>query len=65
MAAAIFGFAVVFFPFISSAILSLRFTVGFLSRGHPTWITTVSLSPEARPADVENQSTPSAANLDQ
>jgi TctA family transporter len=65
MPAAIFGIAVGFFPFISSAILSLRFTVRFLSRSHPAWITAVSLSPEARPADTENQPAPSAANLDQ
>jgi len=64
MPAAIFGFAVVFFPFISIAILFLRFTVGFLSRGYPAWITAVSLSPEARPADTENQPAPSAPDLD-
>ena len=65
MPAAIFGFAVGFFPFIALAILSLRFTVGFLSCGHPAWITAVSLPPEARPAYTENQPAPAAANLDQ
>jgi len=65
MPAAIFGFAVVFFPFISIAILSLGFTVIISLCDYPAWITAVSLSPEASPADTENQPAPSAANLDQ
>jgi len=54
MSAAIFSFAMFFFAFIGTAILSLRFTVGFLSCGCSAWIAAVSLSPEARPADIEN-----------
>jgi hypothetical protein len=61
----IFGFAMSFFTFIGSAIPSLRFTVIFSFSRNPAWITAVSLSPEASPADTERQSTPSAANLDQ
>jgi hypothetical protein len=65
MPAAIFGFAVGFFTFIGSAIPSLRFTVIFSFSGYPACIAAVSLSPEASPADTENQPAPSAANLDQ
>jgi len=63
--AAIFGFAMGFFTFIGSAIPSLGFTVIFSFSRDPAWITAVSLSPEASPADTENQPTPSAVNLDQ
>jgi len=65
MPAAIFGFAMSFFTFIGSAIPSLGFTVIFSFSRNPAWITAVSLSPEASPADTENQPTPSAVNLDQ
>jgi len=65
MSAAIFGFAMGFFTFIGSAIPSLDFTVIFSFSGCPTCIAAVSLPPEASPADTENQSAPSAPNLDQ
>jgi hypothetical protein len=65
MPAAIFGFAMGFFTFIGSAIPSLGFTVIFSFSRDPAWITAVSLSPEASPADTEGQPTPSAVNLDQ
>jgi hypothetical protein len=65
MPAAIFGFAMGFFTFIGSAIPSLGFTVIFSFSRDPAWITAVSLSPEASPADTERQPTPSAVNLDQ
>jgi hypothetical protein len=65
MPAAVFGFAVGFFTFVGSAIPSLRFTVIFSFSGCPTCIAAVSLPPEASPADTENQSAPSAPNLDQ
>jgi len=65
MPAAIFGFAMSFFTFIGSAIPSLGFTVIFSFSRNPAWITAVSLSPEASPADTESQPTPAAANLDQ
>jgi hypothetical protein len=65
MPAAIFGSAMGFFTFIGSAIPSLRFTVIFSFSRDPAWITAVSLSPEASPADTEGQPTPSTVNLDQ
>ena len=65
MAAAIFGFAVVFFPFSRLAVSSLGSTVIFSFSSDPALITAVSLSPEASPADTENQPAPSAANFDQ
>jgi len=65
MAATIFGFAVGFFTFVGLAIPSLRFTVIFSFSGNPARIAAVSLSPEASPADTENQAAPPAANLDQ
>jgi hypothetical protein len=65
MPAAIFGFAVGFFTFVGLAIPPLRFTVIFSFPGNPAWITAISLSPEASPADTESQPTPSAADLDQ
>jgi len=65
MPAAVFSFAMVFFAFIGTAILSLRFIVGFLSCGCSAWVAAICLSPEAGPADTENQPAPSAPNLDQ
>jgi len=65
MPATIFGFTVGFFTFVGSAIPSLRFTVTFSFPGNPARIAAVSLSPEASPADTENQTAPSAMNLDQ
>jgi hypothetical protein len=63
--ASIFGFAVGFFPFISATILFLSSAFNFLFCDYPAGITAVSLSPEARPADIENQTAPSTANFDQ
>jgi len=65
MPATIFAFAVGFFTFVGLAIPPLRFTVIFSFPGNPARVTAISLSPEASPADTENQSAPSAANLDQ
>jgi hypothetical protein len=65
MPAAIFGFAVGLFPFIGLAVPSLCLAVIFSFSGCPTCIAAVSLPPEASPADTENQSAPSAPNLDQ
>jgi len=65
MPAAIFGFAVGFFTFVGSAIPSLRFTVIFSFTSNPARVAAVSLSPKASPADTENQTAPSAVNLDQ
>jgi hypothetical protein len=65
MPASIFGFAVGFFTFVGLAIPSLRFTVIFSFPGNPARVTAVSLAPETSPADTEDQSAPSAANLDQ
>jgi hypothetical protein len=65
MPAAIFSFTMGFFTLIGSAVPSLGFTVIFSFSRDPAWITAVSLSPEASPADTEGQPTPSAANLDQ
>jgi len=65
MPAAIFGFAMGFFTFIGSPIPSLGFTVIFSFSRDSAWITAVSLSPEASPADTKNQPAPSAVNLDQ
>jgi hypothetical protein len=65
MPATIFSFAVGFFTFVGLAIPPLRFTVIFSFPGNPARVTAVNLSPEASPADTENQSAPSAINLDQ
>ena len=65
MPAAIFGFAVGFFTFDGPAIPSLRFTVIFSFTSNPARVAAVSLSPEASPADTEDQAAPAAANLDQ
>jgi hypothetical protein len=64
MPATIFGFSMGFLTFIGSAIPSLGFTVIFSFSRDPAWITAVSLSPEASPADTKSQPTPSAMNLD-
>jgi hypothetical protein len=63
--AAVFGFAVGFFTFVSSAIPSLRFAVIFSFSGNPARIAAVSLSSKTSPADTENQTAPPATNLDQ
>jgi hypothetical protein len=65
MPAAIFGFAVGFFTLVGPAVPSLRFTVTSSFPGYPAWLAAVSLSPEASPANTENQPAPSALNLDQ
>ena len=65
MPAAIFGFAVGFFPFIGSAVPSLGFTVIFSFSSDSAMVAAVGLSSKAASTDTENQFTPSAADLDQ
>jgi len=65
MPTAIFSFTMRFLTLIGLTIPSLRLTMIFSFPGQPAWIAAISLSPEASPADTENQSAPPAANLDQ
>jgi hypothetical protein len=65
MPATVFGFTVGFFTFGGSAIPSLCFVVIFSFSRDPARVAAVSLSPEASSANTENQSAPTAANLDQ
>jgi hypothetical protein len=65
MSAAIFGFAMGLFTFISLAVPSLCFAVIFSFSCDPAWITAVGLPSKATSTDTENQFAPSAANSDQ